>query len=170
MQEDEDVLAGEGVATGGAGDGRSSDPGSDEGRSSPSPGAAADVEGADDLSLDDAAGPLAYGLETLQQLPLSEPRAPGLYDDDDVSAFSRAQRRVAEAHPANERPLAFWLRGGDSGYSDWPKNTRVVSLDRRQYTQEAAMQRFAELQEKQGLRVWGHPYFTVRYWCWRVYT
>jgi hypothetical protein len=32
------------------------------------------------------------------------------------------------------------------------------------------MQRFAEIQEKQGLRVWGHPFYTGRHYCWRVWT
>ena len=55
------------------------------------------------------------------------------------------------------------------GYSDKPPQTRVVALDRNKYDGAAAVARFEELQAKHGWRTVGEPFWTGRFWCWRIW-
>jgi hypothetical protein len=55
------------------------------------------------------------------------------------------------------------------GYSETPPNTRVVPLSRADYTFAEAQTRFEEMQAEHGWGVTGFPFYTARWWCWRIY-
>lgn len=108
------------------------------------------------------------------RLPDQEPRVPELYDyaedfvgirDINVSPDKQAAR-IRELRRMKLTNAQQWL--GPVGYATAPVNTRVVPLDRKKYTQEEAVARFRELQQKLGWRVVGEPFWTARWWCWRV--
>ncbi len=97
-----------------------------------------------DLGLVDEAGESAEDSGPDADLPDDEPSVRSLYWDC--------------YHPLSK-----------PGYSEKPPNTRVCALDRRLYNRADAEKRFAELREKHGWKVYGQPYYTVRFWCWCVY-
>lgn len=132
--------------------------------------------GVDDAALVGVSGDVEAGLEAAEreaelagQLPADPPRAPGLYDGDDVRAFWRSLRN-AEKNVEEQEQVRYWIRAKEAGYSDWPPNTRVFALDKKKWGPIEARARFEELQAKQGLKLWDRPFETARYWCWRVYT
>lgn len=46
--------------------------------------------------------------------------------------------------------------------------SRVVALDRLKWSEEDANARFTHLQAKHAWRQIGEPFYTARYWCWRI--
>ena len=157
-QEDEEVFYPRSVEAGGGSDGRTTDPCSDEGRlradvgnvEGPLDGHVADEDlaGLSVFDLVGVANDLIRGERELSeeellvsQLPKEIPGVPVLYEDAQTSL--------------------------EVAYYEKPYHERVIPLCRKKYTQEKALERFAELQEKQGL-VLLDAFWTARHWCYRV--
>jgi hypothetical protein len=55
------------------------------------------------------------------------------------------------------------------GYPDNdPKRTRVFRLDRDLYSEDSAKKRFEVLQERNGWRLLERPFYTAKWWCWKI--
>lgn len=93
-----------------------------------------------------------------------------------LQALEEAEREEDLCFPPEEEPAPVcWDpslhddQGPIQGYSTFPRESELVRLSRENYaTLGDAEVKFEEMRQVHKWSVYGQPFWTARFWCWRV--